>query len=741
MAATDALAASTSAVPSAPTHTSTLLGVTYACHLDQPDSDLWFSSSHASTSQTDTSACSGNSLSERYAECLWLGEHHTGLGHFLDCIDRLHLSHELDDIVLGLCQLIKSRSAIALRHRAVADTLLKASESTDGALELEGLSKYEVDLGRRAVERVVPRSKPREAADAELGSLRERWTSIQVQILVTLSLLQIVSQEPKALETARSRMSLPSATSNAPAADMDAAKSGKEPPRKRSRKLEKAKRWRGTRPQGDMEDAFAWNSQVRRRHASEWSHDEADRAEADVLEMQGGEVLAMDHLSKRLEALVDILCLRQVASGIDTELESLINDSIDAVKPEHAGGGGGRGVLLGSSVRKLVEEDELDDAQWLCSCVQVLCVSAIAHARASDQSCTHGVVGIADDAKRSSSGIKSVAAEWRPVSRAGEGAGGAQGEAESDDKTFGGAGAGTRGGHGPASGTQRQCDLGAREGYAQRRLFTQQQRQHTRRKRGESQGAKRERLFVCCIRCQGRCVAVTVVRRLIAEQWKAAAGAVNASEGAGQPRHGRYASSLFADGQAQAGVSEPGVGIPHARRAVGTTGSDGTLRGKVAVVQCARGFESASLAIAGRALKLPNTPSGYDQFALPLCAHFSKPYSSQKSGRRLEEQLVEGCAMEMGIKGIASSHARPVAAWHRWGKACESVRIWVADIVRYCGSSPGEARRRKSVQLASHLRLWDPQLAKGSSRARRISHGQHRGWECMDAGERQAWRR
>lgn len=192
---------------------------------------------------------------------------------------------------------------------------------------------------------------------------------IQLQILVTLSLLQIVSQEPKALDAARSRMSLPSATSNAPAADMDAAKSGKEPPRKRSRKLEKAKRWRGTRPQGDMEDAFAWNSQVRRRHASEWSHDEADRAEADVLEMQGGEVLAMDHLSKRLEALVDILCLRQVASGIDTELESLLNDSIDAVKTEHAGGGAGRGVLLGSSVRKLVEEDELDDAQWLCSCV------------------------------------------------------------------------------------------------------------------------------------------------------------------------------------------------------------------------------------------------------------------------------------------------------------------------------------------------------------------------------------
>lgn len=192
---------------------------------------------------------------------------------------------------------------------------------------------------------------------------------IQLQILVTLSLLQIVSQEPKALETARSRMSLPSATSNAPAADIDAGKSGKEQPRKRSRKLEKAKRWRGTRPQGDVEDAFAWNSQVRRRHTSEWSHDEADRAEADVLEMQGGEVLAMDHLSKRLEALVDILCLRQVASGIDTELESLLNDSSDAVKTEHAGGNGGRGVLLGSSVRKLVEEDELDDAQWLCSCV------------------------------------------------------------------------------------------------------------------------------------------------------------------------------------------------------------------------------------------------------------------------------------------------------------------------------------------------------------------------------------
>ncbi len=138
-------------------------------------------------------------------------------------------------------------------------------------------------------------------------------------------------------------------------------------PRKRSRKLEKAKRWRGARP--DASDAFAWNQQ-RRRLATDSSHDDGENGEADVLEMEGVDVLAVEHLSKRLEALVDILCLRQVAAGVGSEIADLLSDlGAETISEDHGSNGKakGKGALFGSSVRKLLEDDDMDDAQWLCS--------------------------------------------------------------------------------------------------------------------------------------------------------------------------------------------------------------------------------------------------------------------------------------------------------------------------------------------------------------------------------------
>lgn len=200
---------------------------------------------------------------------------------------------------------------------------------------------------------------------------------IQLQILVTMCLLQIVSQEPRALETARSHIagtSSSASTKDAPHSSRAAALPDKEgdQPRKRSRKLEKPQRWRGTRPQSDATDAFAWNQSVRRRLATDSSHDDGEGGDGEVLEMQGGDVLAVEHLSKRLEALVDILCLRQVAAGVGSEIADLLSDvATETMGSERnsRGGAKARETLFGSSVRKLLEDDDMDDAQWLCSSV------------------------------------------------------------------------------------------------------------------------------------------------------------------------------------------------------------------------------------------------------------------------------------------------------------------------------------------------------------------------------------
>lgn len=200
---------------------------------------------------------------------------------------------------------------------------------------------------------------------------------IQLQILITMCLLHVASQDPKALETARSRLpgtpALEASKHTAISSETAAATElDSDQPRKRSRKLEKPKRWRGTRPHIDSNDAFAWNQKARKRMATDSSNDDGENGEGDVLEMQGGEVLTVEHLSKRLEALVDILCLRQVAAGVGSDIADLLSD-IGAETMENDKASQTRkktrGMLLGSSVRKLVEDDDMDDAQWLCSSV------------------------------------------------------------------------------------------------------------------------------------------------------------------------------------------------------------------------------------------------------------------------------------------------------------------------------------------------------------------------------------
>lgn len=157
------------------------LPIRHACHLEQPDGASWFGSDDkTSTPQSHQHALRAHgSLTARYAEALWLGEFHTGLNHFLNCIDRLTLSHSLEDVLLILCQLIKPNSAISRRHQAAARSLnlvhTGAHDTTDADLQI--LTQYELMLVQRALQNTSSGHRLSQAAGSEAESLRERWSS------------------------------------------------------------------------------------------------------------------------------------------------------------------------------------------------------------------------------------------------------------------------------------------------------------------------------------------------------------------------------------------------------------------------------------------------------------------------------------------------------------------------------------------------------------------------------------
>ena len=158
------------------------LFVKRACHLEQPDGNSWFGThinpSIDSRDQGKRIYAQGT-LADRYAEALWLGELHTGLGYLLDCIERLTQSQELQDVLLGLCHLIRSNSAIARRHRAVGKKLALTSEELKdtAASEWQDLTEYERILAQRTIGKDSPNKHTTQASSIESSAVRERWTS------------------------------------------------------------------------------------------------------------------------------------------------------------------------------------------------------------------------------------------------------------------------------------------------------------------------------------------------------------------------------------------------------------------------------------------------------------------------------------------------------------------------------------------------------------------------------------
>lgn len=157
------------------TTASMTLYIDHACYLDQPEATSWFSNhdkttpdaqshQHESTAQQTLESC--------YVETLWLGEHHTGLAHFLNCIDRLRSSHNLEDVLLGLCQLIRSNSTISQRHQAIASKLFPGPNESSATPAMHTPAEYELKLAERTTKVVASA-----ATSGETDMLRDRLVS------------------------------------------------------------------------------------------------------------------------------------------------------------------------------------------------------------------------------------------------------------------------------------------------------------------------------------------------------------------------------------------------------------------------------------------------------------------------------------------------------------------------------------------------------------------------------------
>ncbi|PWZ00010.1 hypothetical protein BCV70DRAFT_103986 [Testicularia cyperi] len=368
---------------------SEMLAVSCQCHsvlphsLEQSGASAWFQ--RPGNPRTDAQAALQDPffLEARYAEALWLGEFHTSLTIFLRWASTLVQSRRenVAELLVALSKLLKSRSQIKQRHSsAILDTIRRVTESQQHvsqpiAAPASLVSGYELDLLRQ-VSRYGAISKVLQSSG---GPLATQWAQAmesreyQLQVLVTMCLLQIVSQHPRAAEEARLQLQEQSGNKATSIDGDDMAGECSEHAgtstltKKRRRKLEKPKRWQESLSNADENDDFAWNRPRRKRNLTANSLEDGTLLEQDSLEAEGPDVLDAEHLNKRVEALTDTLCLSQATAGVLLELADLLESRGERGETSATADASGSSVpLFGSAARKYVQKDEMDDAQWLC---------------------------------------------------------------------------------------------------------------------------------------------------------------------------------------------------------------------------------------------------------------------------------------------------------------------------------------------------------------------------------------
>ena len=187
-------------------------------------------------------------------------------------------------------------------------------------------------------------------------------------------LLKLIAQYTGSVEPAKGlmRQGLSTCSRKEESAQLDSDRSSQqdeERPKKRGRKLENPKRWKGSSDLDLDSDDFLWNRRTSSKKSFSDPFGTDDAAEADSILFHSAEPSAIEpeQLNKRFEALTDILCLDQITSELGMDLASLLGDFSEASKSEASQTNGAKQpTIFGSAARNKGSDDPFDEAQWLC---------------------------------------------------------------------------------------------------------------------------------------------------------------------------------------------------------------------------------------------------------------------------------------------------------------------------------------------------------------------------------------
>lgn len=208
--------------------------------------------------------------------------------------------------------------------------------------------------------------------------------------MLLLFLLRLSAEHPPPAPSSPQTHSTCIASSNgiSPPADRSTEEAEVERPKKRKRKIDKPRRYIGPGVQiegADDSPGFPWDRRAVREtvapHASPgWSNSEESGTEPEAL-------------NRRLEALMDRLCLKQVTASLSLDLDlsySLASGSQGQEQTQDGSQGQSQAqiataheeaqLLFGSAGRPIDPHDEHDELQWFCAdIVQPMFGSSLPH--------------------------------------------------------------------------------------------------------------------------------------------------------------------------------------------------------------------------------------------------------------------------------------------------------------------------------------------------------------------------
>ncbi|EPQ26733.1 uncharacterized protein PFL1_05712 [Pseudozyma flocculosa PF-1] len=370
-----------------------IVSETLPLQLERPPTSIWPVPEAEASASTDD-------LWMVYNDALWLGELHTSLGDFVGYVERIEAIHQQDisQLVVRLATMLRARSTVQRRFASTAASALETTcvgpndtleagvetlypdhneaRSIKSALMGGPAAAVTAALRRQSEARLMrPGSDVAEVSEAggQTG-MSDNPDNSGFKAILSRWLRAIESRdsciEPSRrrlikMRTFRDESAVPEAGSSDPNTPQGTRSDKELRPKKRSRKLDKPKRWDASRDEDLHDDYFLWQKKSgdkRNRRG-----DPAQAETVDVLNVVGAAVVDPEHLNRRLEALIDVLCLDQITASLHSDLGSFLGDLEDAVAGVSTQPTSNRfDQAFGTSARQRDPNDELDDVQWLC---------------------------------------------------------------------------------------------------------------------------------------------------------------------------------------------------------------------------------------------------------------------------------------------------------------------------------------------------------------------------------------